>query len=60
MSNIVKDQECDYGFYATKKGLPDAGVNCIKPGTEYIDFEGVTIPLCKEHYQFASNKQSEC
>jgi hypothetical protein len=56
MSNIVKDQECDYGFYATKKGLPDAGVNCIKPGTEYIDFEGVTIPLCKERYQSASNK----
>jgi hypothetical protein len=39
MSNIVKDQECDYGFYATKKGLPDAGIDYIKPGTEYVDLK---------------------
>jgi hypothetical protein len=59
MSNIVKDQECDYGFYATKKELPGSGINCNKPGTEPVDFKGVAIPLCKEHYELVSKEESE-
>lgn len=49
MNNILKEKECDYGVYAIVKGLPGAGIRCNKHGTESIDFEGIAVPLCKEH-----------
>jgi hypothetical protein len=59
MSNIINDQECDYGFYATKKELPGAGINCNKPGIHSVKFKEVVIPLCKRHYQLISKQEYE-
>ena len=59
MSPIINDQECDYGFYAKKKELLGAGINCNKPGTHSVNFKDVVIPLCKEHYQLISKLESE-
>jgi len=59
MSTIINDQECDYGFYAKKKELLGAGINCHKPGTYSVNFKDVVIPLCKEHYQLISKLESE-
>lgn len=49
MNNTVIEKECNYGVYAIVKGLPGAGIRCDKHGTESIDFEGIVVPLCKEH-----------
>jgi hypothetical protein len=49
MNNNLTEKEYDYGVYAIVKGLPGAGIHCNKHGTESIDFEGISIPLCKEH-----------
>ena len=59
MSPIINDQECDYGFYAKKKELLGAGINCHKPGMHSVNFKDVVIPLCKEHYQLISKLESE-
>ena len=49
MNKKVIEKECDYGVYAIVKGLPGAGIHCNKNGTESIDFDGIAVPLCKEH-----------
>jgi hypothetical protein len=49
MNTTVTEKECNYGVYAIVKGLPGAGINCNKHGTESIDFEGIEVSLCKEH-----------
>ena len=36
MSTNINDQECDYGFYAKKKELLGAGINCNKLGTTQL------------------------
>ena len=51
MSNIINDQGCDYGFYATNKELLSAGINCNKPETHLVNFKDVVISLCKDSYQ---------
>jgi len=55
-SNTVTDKECGYGIYAVLNDQPDAGIRCIKPGSESVEFNGQTIALCTEHYDKIMNK----
>ena len=36
-------------FMLYKKGLRNVKINSITLGTEFVEFEGVSIPLFKEH-----------
>ena len=58
MSNTVKDELCNYGFYAKKEGLAmDLNeYDCTKLGTKTCIYEGSPLMFCDEHYPLVATK----
>jgi hypothetical protein len=60
MSNTIKEEQCYYATYANSMGHP-AEKECSNPATRHVENKNTlqSFPVCEEHYQLVSKKQTE-
>jgi hypothetical protein len=60
MSNNIIEEQCYYATYANSMGHP-AEKECSNPATRHVENKNTlqSFPVCEEHYQLVSNKQTE-